>query len=415
MCTGDAVYTRRRTLWQRPSAHASSETGHALTEPTSFLHRLANELRRSLTDTLGVLGPTDAQTTQVLAMLLNRVIVSVILIGLFLGIYLLLRTVLHMLIMRFRLRQDLAAPLMLALRYMVFVLSALAIMSQFGFNNEVLGNAARAAVVAFLFYLGWVVATKLLINLLRRYHLDSSLEQLFRNVVSVLIVTFGFVSVMSQFNIDVLSIVTALGVVGIAVGFAAQSTLSNFIAGITLLIERPFRIGEWVEINGQVGKVIEISLRMTRLRTRDNIHTLIPNANVVSTDIINLTTGGPLRVRIPVGIAYKESVREARAVLLPVLEAHENVLRAPGYSPSVRLMELADSSVNLDLLYWITPENIDIQPGISAEILEACKEALDRAGIEIPFPHLQLFIDDAKGLRPVLQPLYDTPSRPAKD
>lgn len=386
-----------------------------MTEPNNFLQRLASELRRSLVETFGVLGTTDGHAAELAALLLNRLIVSFILIGIFIAVYLLLHAVVRMLAVRLRLRPDIAAPLILALRYVLFVLTVLAIMSQFGLNGEVLGNAARAAIVAFLFYLGWVVATKFLINLLRRYQMDSSLEQLLRNVVSVLIVAFGFVSVMSQFDIDVLSIITALGVVGIAVGFAAQSTLSNFIAGITLLIERPFRIGDWVEIDGQVGKVIEISLRMTRLRTRDNIHTLIPNATVVSTDIINFTTGGPLRVHIPLGIAYKESARHARAVLLPILEAHENVLQAPGYIPSVRMTELGDSSVNLTLLYWIAPENIDIQPGISAEILESCKEALDQAGIEIPFPHLQLFIDDAKGLRPVLQPLYKPSSHPAKD
>ena len=89
---------------------------------------------------------------------------------------------------------------------------------------------------------------------------------------------------------------------------------------------------------------------------------------------------------------------------MPILNADERVMRLP--TPSVRLVELGDSSVNLMMVYWIEPKDIAIEPKISADILEASKEALDEAGIEIPFPHLQLFIDGASGLRPVMEPLY---------
>ena len=210
--------------------------------------------------------------------------------------------------------------------------------------------------------------------------------------------------ILAQF--DVVSIVAGLGIVGIAVGFAAQSTLSNFIAGITLLIERPFRIGDWVTINGQDGKVVKIALRTTWLRTRDNIFTMIPNDSVASSDIINYSAEGATRLNIPVGIAYKESAKAAREVIMPVLRAHPEALQSAGMEPRVLMESLGDSSVNLKAQVWITPDNLDVQPRIMAEILEQIKEALDAAGIEIPFPHLQLFIDDAKGLKPVVEPLY---------
>jgi len=201
-------------------------------------------------------------------------------------------------------------------------------------------------------------------------------------------------------------VIAGLGIVGLAVGFAAQSTLANFIAGVTLLLERPFQIGDWVEINGQTGKVMEIALRTTRLRTRDNIYTVIPNSSVAEADIVNLSAGGPLRVRIPVGIAYKESVSAAREVILPLLVAKEHVLQDPDMTPAVTMSALGDSSVDLTVLYWLSPENIDIQPRISAQLLESIKEALDAAGIQIPFPHLQLFIDEARGLAPVVDALH---------
>ncbi|HBM48817.1 MAG TPA: mechanosensitive ion channel protein MscS, partial [Marinobacter sp.] len=184
------------------------------------------------------------------------------------------------------------------------------------------------------------------------------------------------------------------------------STLSNFIAGITLLIERPFRIGDWVTINGQDGKVVKIALRTTWLRTRDNIFTMIPNDSVASSDIVNYSAEGATRLNIPVGIAYKESAKAAREVIMPVLLSHPEVLQSAGMEPRVVLKNLGDSSVDLEVKIWITPDNLDVQPRIMADVLEQIKEALDDAGIEIPFPHLQLFIDEAKGLKPLVEPLY---------
>lgn len=138
---------------------------------------------------------------------------------------------------------------------------------------------------------------------------------------------------------------------------------------------------------------------------RNNVVTSLPNASVASADIVNLSAGGPMRIGLPVGIAYKESARRARDVLMPIVERHELVLAGEGVSPAVLLEELGDSSVNLTIYYWIAPEQIAVSPRISAELLEGAKEALDDAGIEIPFPHLQLFVDEARGLLPVVETL----------
>lgn len=372
----------------------------------SFLTQLIDALRKSLDDTFNVFGTDEAALEQLVATGVTQLLVSLILITIFVTAYLVVRKILSALISRFKWGAQLQGPLVIGLRYMFFLLTALAIMAQLGVQPELLTAAARAAIIALLFYLAWALVTRVLLTLLERYDLDRSIEQLLRNVVSVVIVAIGIVTVLSQFGVDILAVVAGLGIVGLAVGFAAQSTLSNFIAGITLLIERPFRIGDWVRINDQEGKVMRIALRTTWLRTRDNIFTMIPNDSVASADIINYSTEGPVRIRIPVGIAYKESIKAARAAIMPVLEAHERVLHEEGMQPRVVATELGDSSVNLVAIYWVAPELFDVQPGISAQLLEGIKEALDAAGIEIPFPHLQLFIDDAKGLKPVLQPLY---------
>ena len=322
------------------------------------------------------------------------------LILIFVGVYRLLRTALHFLVRRLRLSREVSRPLASALRYVVLLFALLAILSQWGVPASLTGHIARAAVMAFLYYLGWLIGLRAITHALSRYQLDPSIVQLLRNVISVVFVALGSASILSQFGVNVLSLITGLGVVGIAVGFAAQDTLGNFVAGTTLLIERPFRIGDWVQVNEQVGKVREITLRNTRLVTRDNIYTSIPNSAVASSEILNYSAGGPLRLTVELGIAYGESVAAAREVLVPVIQQNERIMQRP--VPIVRVDELADSSVNLQLIFWIEPSEIATEPAIRASILEASKVALDGAGIQIPFPHLQLFIDGAKGLEPLL-------------
>ncbi len=373
---------------------------------SDFFVRLFSELRRSLLETVGLFNQGDDRLTGMLAGFLTQIIVSLLLLLLFWGAYWLLSRALRTVVARSRISQEAVSPLRMALRYALSLLALLSVMSQFGISPFVTTNVAQGALIAFVFYIGWLVLNRLLTNTAKRYRLDGSIEQLLRNVVSVVLMAFGVAAVLAQFGIQILSVIAGLGIVGIAVGFAAQETLSNFIAGVTLLVERPFRIGDWVEINGQTGKVREITLRTTRLRSRDNVVMAIPNASVASSDIVNYSAGGPLRVRIPVGIAYKESAKRAREVMLPVIRANEMIMTRLGLGPTVLMSELGDSSVNLDIFYWIEPDHIDVQPRISAEILEACKEALDDAGIEIPFPHLQLFIDEAKGLKSLVEPLY---------
>ena len=351
----------------------------------TFIGNIWAELVGSFRETLGLFDREGVDLTAGVADLLSRLIVSLLIAAIFWLVYRLLRRALNLVLRHSRLPQDIARPLTAALRYTVLLLGTLAILSRFGLSDTFLRTTGLAATFAFLFYLGWIVVNLLLSQTARSSGLDRSLEQLLRNVLAVVVGAVAFVTILDLYSVDVLGVITALGVVGIAVGFAAQDTLSNFIAGMTLLIERPFSIGDWVELNGQTGRVELITLRTTRMVTRDNIVTSIPNATVASSDIVNLSAGGPLRVAVAVGIAYKESAVRAREALLPVLAGHPLVLDGEGREPAVLLEELGDSSVNMTLYYWIDPGHIAGQPRISAEILERGKEALDDAGIEIPF------------------------------
>ncbi|GBO88846.1 MULTISPECIES: mechanosensitive ion channel family protein [Marinobacter] len=369
----------------------------------SFGAELAEQLRRNIGDAFQAVSGGDLEWGTLLAQILGQLLVSIIYLGAFFGGYLVLISTVRLVLGKQRAKTALFIQVRSCLRYLAGLGALLFILAQFGTTPEVLKAMARAGFMAFGFYMAWLIAGRLMKEGMTRYKIDASIRQLVENLFSVIITALAVVTLLAQFGFDVVSIVAGLGIVGIAVGFAAQSTLSNFIAGITLLIERPFRIGDWVTINGQDGKVVKIALRTTWLRTRDNIFTMIPNDSVASSDIVNYSAEGVTRLNIPVGIAYKESAKAAREVLMPVLLAHPDVLQGVGMQPRVLLRSLGDSSVNLEVQVWITPDNLDVQPRIMADILEKMKEALDTAGIEIPFPHLQLFIDDAKGLKSVVE------------
>lgn len=372
----------------------------------SFGAELVEQLRRNLGDAFQAVSGENMEWGALLVQIVGQLLVSLIYLGVFLGVYLLLIALIRLALGERRTRTSLYIQVRNGLRYLAGLGALMLILAQFGVSPEVLKAMARAGFMVLGFYVAWVVFGRLIKDSSPRYQMDPSIRQLVENLFAVVAATLAVVTVLAQFGFDVVSIIAGLGIVGIAVGFAAQSTLSNFIAGITLLIERPFRIGDWVTINGQDGKVVKIALRTTWLRTRDNIFTMIPNDSVASSDIINYSAEGATRLNILVGIAFKESAKAAREVLMPVLKAHPEVLQGAGMEPRVVLKSLGDSSMNLEIKVWITPDNLDVQPRIMADILEQVKEALDAAGIEIPFPHLQLFIDDAKGLEPVLEPLY---------
>ncbi|WP_323750192.1 mechanosensitive ion channel family protein [Marinobacter sp.] len=371
-----------------------------------FIAVVVEQLKKNLGDTLSAFGGHEFAWREVGAYVLSQVAISILYLALFLSAYLVLIGLVRLVAGKQNMDRSIFRHGKTGLRYLAGLGALLVILAQFGAGVEFLKAVARAGLLALGFYVAWLVIRRLTAETLRRNRLDASIQQLAGNVLSVVMSTFAVVTILAQFGFDLLSIVAGLGIVGIAVGFAAQSTLSNFIAGITLLIERPFRIGDWVTINGQDGKVVKIALRTTWLRTRDNIFTMIPNDSVASSEIVNYSAEGATRLNISVGIAYKESAQAARDVIMPVLFKHPDVLQSPGMEPRVVLKNLGDSSVDLEVKIWITPDNLDVQPSIMADVLERIKEALDEASIEIPFPHLQLFVDEAKGLKPLLEPLY---------
>ncbi|GGY62193.1 mechanosensitive ion channel family protein [Marinobacter zhanjiangensis] len=240
---------------------------------------LKDQLSGNLRDTANALGITEMDWQHALVWVSGQLLVTLILVAIASLIYVLLSLVLKATLGRQQRLNNLYLSVRTSLQYLVALAIMVAVVAQYGGDAVLLKSIARGGLMALGFYVGWVLVARTIVGALDRHRIDPSLEQLLKNSVSVLFLVLGAVTVMAQFGFDVWSIIAGLGIVGIAVGFAAQSTLSNFIAGVTLLIERPFRIGDWVRINDQEGKVQKIAFRTTWLRTRDNIFTMIPNDN----------------------------------------------------------------------------------------------------------------------------------------
>lgn len=214
----------------------------------------------------------------------------------------------------------------------------------------------------------------------------------------------GLIMAAGQLGVNLTAALGTLGVAGVAVGFAAQDTLSNTIAGLMIFWDKPFRVGDYVTTTeGLYGRVEEITLRTTRLRTRDNTYVVIPNADVIDDALVNHSMNGKTRVKATVGIAYKEDISAARDVLLDAMRGIEGIVDDP--APAVVVEELAGSSVNLSVRVWI--EDAEKERPVLFRCLERSKTALDEAGIEIPFPHLQLSLDAVQ--EPVWEKLSSLP------
>jgi len=208
---------------------------------------------------------------------------------------------------------------------------------------------------------------------------------------------FILVMVLAQFGVNISALIAGLSIAGIAVGFAAKDSLENFISGITIMIDRPFRVGDQVVVDGTYGTIEHITLRSTRLRTLNNEVMVMPNVSMINQKLINNSLHGLLRVDILFGIAYKESPREARDVVIKLPQGDDRILQEP--APTVVVTDLGDSSVNMALRLFIRDTSLEVP--IRFEYTEKVFNALKAADIEIPFPHLQLFIDEAKGLQDI--------------
>ena len=178
------------------------------------------------------------------------------------------------------------------------------------------------------------------------------------------------------------------GAIALAVGFAAQDLLGNFVAGIFILKDKPFEVGDWIEWNGNAGRVEDIDLRVSRVRTFDNERVTVPNGDLANSAVTNPVAYETLRQKFVFGIGYDDDIAQATDIITEKAEAHEEILDDPGVS--VRLVELGDSAVGLQSRWWISDPDRGDFVRVRSEYVTAVKEAFDEAGIDMPYVHRQL-------------------------
>lgn len=254
------------------------------------------------------------------------------------------------------------------------ILRTIAIFLWYGFFNGVLG---------------------LVLTALRRGRssgmLQASMVPLISTISSVVLIALAVYFVFLAWNVNVTAWVASAGIVGLALSFAAKDTLSNFFAGVSIVADAPYKLGDFIILeSGERGMVTLIGLRSTRILTQDDVEITIPNGVIGNSKIIN-EAGGPSarhRIRTSVGVAYGSDIDEVIETLASVADDHEEVCDTP--EPRVRFRRFGESSLEFDLLCWI---NQPIDRGrISHELHCAVYKAFQHSGIVIPFPQRDLHV-----------------------
>jgi small-conductance mechanosensitive channel len=224
---------------------------------------------------------------------------------------------------------------------------------------------------------------------------DNVIFDLLNRFAGVIIYIVAIILSLDLLGINVMPFIAGAGVLGIAIGFAAKDTLSNLIAGVLLIIDRPFEIGDRIEVwtapvgSSTWGDVIDIGIRATKIKTTDNIVIIIPNNAIMKRDIINYTIiSSKIRVRINIGLAYDAELPKAKKIILDVANAIEWVANSPAPKVVVRLF--GESSVDLQLRVWI--KDARKRMDTISEVTDKVKEAFDEHGIEIPYPKRDITI-----------------------
>lgn len=224
---------------------------------------------------------------------------------------------------------------------------------------------------------------------------DDVIFDLLKRFASVIIFITAGILAMDVLGLNIMPFIAGAGIVGIAIGFAAKDTLSNILAGVLLIIDRPFEVGDRIELwstpanSASWGDVLNIGLRATKIRTTDNLVIIIPNNEIMLRDIINYTTGSKeIRVRIPIGIAYDADVKKAKEVIEKI--SHELDWVMDSLPTKVVVKSFGESAVNLEARIWIKDprkrmDTIDY-------ITDHVKQAFQEEGIEIPFPKRDIYI-----------------------
>ena len=241
-----------------------------------------------------------------------------------------------------------------------------------------------------IFFLGkWVVnlVVKGLTKAMQKGELDVTLSRFIGNLARMLLMLFVVIAAINQLGVQTASLIALLGAAGLAVGLALQGSLSNFAAGVLIVLFRPYKVGDWIEGGGVSGAVEEVQILTTVLKTGDNKRVIVPNSQIMGTTITNYSANETRRVDLVVGVSYGDDIDKVRKELQDLVAADDRILDDPAVT--IAVSELADSSVNFVVRPWVKTADYW---GVYFDLTEAIKKRFDEVGISIPFPQQDVYI-----------------------
>ncbi|KML65203.1 small-conductance mechanosensitive channel MscS [Pectobacterium peruviense] len=232
-------------------------------------------------------------------------------------------------------------------------------------------------------------------KLMIKRSIDSTVADFLSALVRYGIIAFTLIAVLSRVGVQTASVIAVLGAAGLAVGLALQGSLANFAAGVLLVIFRPFRTGEWVDLGGVSGSVTQVQIFSTTLRTSDGKIIVVPNGKIIAGNIINSSREPDRRTEIIVGVAYDADIDVVKKLLGDIVAADDRIQHDKGVT--IRLNEMAASSLNFVVWVWTTNGNAQ---AVYWDLLESFKRVLDEHRIGIPYPQMDVHLHN---LQPVVK------------
>ena len=235
----------------------------------------------------------------------------------------------------------------------------------------------------FVLIAGWVIGNWAKRRIRNFQKLDDTLKTFLGGLIKYVILIVAFITVLAQFGVQTASLLAVLGAAGLAIGLALQGTLSNVAAGVMMLILRPFNVGDYIEAGNIKGTVNNLGLFTTELNTPDNVYIQAPNKAIWDSEVYNFSRNTHRRMDIVCGVGYGEDINKAFKTFEKVVENDKRLIRTEGKQPIVMVNSLGDSSVNISARIWCkTSEYWQVKWDLTKDV----KEALDKAGVSIPFP-----------------------------
>jgi small conductance mechanosensitive channel len=250
-----------------------------------------------------------------------------------------------------------------------------------------------AIAIMFLFYFVWRVSDRAAGVVIRRAELDPTAARFLQTVLKFVILTIGVVTALGKVGVNTGSILTSLGVAGLTIGFAARDALSNMISGIFIFWDRPFVIGDLVEVGGEYGRVDNITMRSTRVVTPDGRMLAVPNTAVVNTTVASYTNFPHLRLDIAFTVAVTEDLERVRQIALAVCKDRTGLMVNP--APMVVATSINDYNIAMELRAWLDDEKQHIEARLA--LREVLFEALRAGGVEMPFETFALAPVELRG------------------